>query len=430
MKPILVLGLYCAIQSPSFAAVSAVKKIVTGTNHSCALLDNGKIKCWGRNDDGQLGTGNQENYGRYPETMGAKLPAVNLGNGIQAQDVCAGFSHSCARLADGSVKCWGSNESGQLGRDAEGNTLSPEPVPLGDGVKVTALSCGNQFTCATTEAGQAKCWGDNQFGQLGIGSAQMVLGRNTTEMGSALPYVMLGKGSKIKSLKAGSGHACALLENGGLKCWGGNGFGQLGYGDTILRGIKPEQMGDNLPYVDLGKDVTLKEITLGAWHSCGLTTDGKIKCWGINDAGNLGIGNTVNRGNTAKSMGDALPYVLLGTFDVAGIYANGEHTCAKGTDSSIKCWGLNDYGQLGAGDSVNRGRSQAGMSDTLRRVSLALPVKAIAEGKGYHTCALLINSLVKCWGKNFTGQLGYNDDIGRGTSSGDMGEFLPFIELQ
>jgi alpha-tubulin suppressor-like RCC1 family protein len=190
--------------------------------------------------------------------MGAALPAVNLGAGRTALQITAGFNHTCARLDDGSVKCWGWNFSGELGL------------------------------------------GDTQYRGDGPG-----------EMGASLPAVNLGPGRTARELIGGYYHMCARLDDGSVKCWGKNNDGQLGLGDAQNRGDGPGEMGASLPAVDLGPGRTALQVAAGGAYTCARLDDGSVKCWGNNGNGQLGLGDTQTRGDGPGEMGAALPAVQL-----------------------------------------------------------------------------------------------------------------------
>ncbi len=230
------------------------------------MVDNGTIKCWGRNSYGELGLGDKLARGHGPGEMGDFLPPVGLGTGRTATAVTAGESHTCALLDNGAVKCWGRNFAGQLGLGNNGDR-GGAPGQMGDDLHAVNLGAG-RFATAITAGG------DNIFGPA---------------------------------------HTCALLDNGTVKCWGYNDAGQLGQGDTRERGDGPGEMGDNLPPVDLGTGRTATTITAGGAHTCALLDNGTIKCWGINYRGSLGLGDENSHGAGPEEMGDNLPPVDLGT---------------------------------------------------------------------------------------------------------------------
>jgi len=297
--------------------------ISAGRSHTCALLDDKSVKCWGWNGYhyGQLGLGDKNDRGGAPGEMGDNLPAVDLGTGRVATAISAGFEHTCALLDDKSVKCWGNNYYGQLGLGDKNNRgrASGEmgdnlpAVDLGKGRVATAISAGMYHTCALLDDKSVKCWGYNNVGQLGL-SNRMFRGRAPGEMGDNLPAVDLGKDRVATAIAAGDSHTCALLDDKSVKCWGANYFGQLGLGDKNNRGRASGEMGDNLPAVDLGTGIgrVATAIAAGNSRTCALLFDKSVKCWGANDKGQLGLGDTENRGDAPGEMGDNLPAVDLG----------------------------------------------------------------------------------------------------------------------
>ncbi|GLI67485.1 hypothetical protein VaNZ11_011664 [Volvox africanus] len=313
---------------------------------------------------------------------------------------------------------------------------APPPLPP-SGFVPGALASGYDSTCVLSHtAGALKCFGFGRFGQLGSGNNRNI-GDQPNEMGSALPPVRFGPGLTPTSIAGGCFHMCAILQPGGVvKCWGYNGNGQLGLGDTLSRGDERGEMGANLAAVDLGTGLTATALVAGCYHTCALLQPGGIvKCWGSNSAGQLGIGDKVNRGDQPGQMGDSLPAVDLGPgYAVTALASGLYHTCAiLQPRGAIKCWGLNMYGQLGLGDTTNRGDWPRGMGAELPIVDVGtgLSATAIAAG-GQHTCAILQpGSILKCWGNNLYGQLGLGNkfDRGSGQYSGEMGEELPRVNL-
>ncbi len=414
--------------------------IVVGDVHTCALLDNGTVKCWGGNGSGQLGQGNTTTVGDGvvgSGAMGDSLPAVDLGVGRTATALSAGGDHTCAILDNGTVKCWGDNSDGALGLgdavnrgDGAGEMGDNLPtVPLGAGRTATAIAVGEFHTCARLDNGAVKCWGANDSGQLGLGD-DASRGDNPGEMGDNLAAVLLGTGRTAVAVSAGAGHTCALLDNATIKCWGAHGSGQLGIGDGTDKGDEPGEMGDNLTPVSVGSGRTATSVSAGGEHTCARLDNGSVKCWGKGSSGQLGLGDTADRGGDNADMGDNLPAVNLGTGRTAFAVTTGDnHTCAILDNQSLKCWGLNTLGQLGVGDAAARGGSPGQMGDSLPVVALlSRHVAAVASGST-HTCALLDNGTVKCWGGNAFGQLGLGNTTARGDGPGEMGDNLPAVSL-
>jgi cysteine-rich repeat protein len=350
---------------------ATVAAIAGGDRHTCAVLTGGSVKCWGRNASGQLGLGDVMNRGDAANEMGDTLPVVDLGIGKVATGLAAGYFFTCARFNDGSVKCWGGNASGQLGLGttlAKGdgmNEMGPSlpAVDLGGLAHASAITAGADHACALLDDGTVKCWGHNGSGQLGLGDVSS-RADEPNEMGELLPPVDLGAGKKAKAIAAGYVHTCALLEDGAVKCWGGNDDGQLGQGDTLGRGDEPSEMGSNLFAVDLGAGKTAIAIAAGGRHTCALLQGGEVKCWGRNATGQLGLGDAMNRGDEPGEMGDSLPAINFGgASKAAAITAGGSHTCVQVDYGAVKCWGYNEYGQLGVGDVLDRGADPLDMGN-------------------------------------------------------------------
>ncbi len=416
-----------------------VRQAVAGQGHSCALLSTGSVKCWGLNDHGQLGLGDAASRGGEPGQMGNRLPAVELGAGKTAAQLAAGSNHTCAVLNDGTVKCWGMNHLGQLGlggrddRGARAGEMGDDlpAVDLGAGRIAVQLAAGHEHTCALLDGGGVKCWGGNGHGQLGLGHLRG-RGDGRNEMGDQLAAIDLGAGKIAVQVVAGDNHTCALLHDGTVKCWGENVFGQLGRGDTADRGDEPDEMGDHLAAVELAAGNAATRLAAGAMHTCALVVDGSVQCWGGNLFGQLGQGNKDDRGDDPDEMGDHLTAAPLGSGKAAAqIAAGGTHSCGLLNDGAVKCWGAADRGQLGLGDAENdRGDSAGEMGDALSPVDLGSGKSATRlTAGGLHTCAVLKDGSLKCWGDNEHGQLGLGDTEPRGGRPGDMGDSLPPVSL-
>jgi alpha-tubulin suppressor-like RCC1 family protein len=210
----------------------------------------------------------------------------------QLRQVIAGRAHTCVLFQDGRVKCWGLGRDGQTG-SADPLEHGDDPNEMGDNlpflnlgtnIKVQSLGAGNDYTCVLTTEGRVKCFGESNGGVLGQGSSGS-LGDDEGEMGDNLPFVDLGEDKKIKSFFIGVYHNCALFENDQIKCWGYNDHGQLGLGDLNNRGDQENEMGDNLKFVNLGREQSVLKIAGGFEHTCALLEGGRIKCWGKSNAG-------------------------------------------------------------------------------------------------------------------------------------------------
>lgn len=353
--------------------------IAAGGEHTCAILGGGRVKCWGWNSLGQLGLGNLENRGDNPGEMEANLPVVDLGVDVTASAIAAGDVHTCALLDGGKVKCWGHNDFGQLGLgdteirgDVPGEMGDNLPfVDLGAGKTAVALTVGASHSCALLSGGDVKCWGRNHRGQLGLGDTQY-RGDQAGQMGDNLPLVDLGQGVKAEAIFAASYHTCARLIGGeSLKCWGFNTNGHLGIGTVEPMGDGPNEMGDNLPVVSAGGGTKVVTMAGGDGHICAVLDDKSVKCWGWNGLGQLGTGDTMDRGDVPTETPDMLPPVSLGFGITAESIGSGEHApCAVLSGGRLKCWGSNSQGRLGLGDTNSRGDGPNEMGDNLPFVML------------------------------------------------------------
>ncbi|MCB1017576.1 MAG: hypothetical protein KDB10_20990, partial [Acidimicrobiales bacterium] len=378
---------------------------------------------------GQLGLGDTGNRGNQPDEMGDALPTVDLGTGHTADDLALGQGHTCALLDDGTVKCWGGNDYGQLGqgddeprgarRGQMGDALPP--VDLGSGRTAVAVEAVTVGVCALLDDSSVKCWG-----AAGGRGDREPRGDEPGEMGDSLPPIDLGTGRTVRALSAGRGSVCALFDDGSIKCWGVNYYGQLGLGDEEARGDEPGEMGDALPQVDLGAGRTAVEVFAGGYTTCALLDDASLKCWGDNRVGQLGRSGASAIGDDPGEMGDRLAAVALGAGRTARTVALGEsHTCAILDDGAAKCWGGNDQGQLGQGDETNR-RDVAALTPIQFGSG---PVAATVVAGADHNCVVFDGGAVKCWGDNTLGALGLGDERDRGDQTGEMGDALPIVDL-
>lgn len=284
--------------------------------------------------------------------------------------VSTGGNHTCAISPDGVATCWGENTKGQLGdgtttdRPVAGAVTTAEPL-----VQISAG--GSRHTCGLTATGRAVCWGQNTRGTLGDGT--------TTDRPSSVDVV--GLAGPVRTILAGGSHTCSLLEDGSVTCWGRNDFAQLGNG-TLTDSPVPG------PVVGLPEGVA--SLSLGGGHACVVTTAGGVVCWGLNRTGQIG--------NATTNDGQAPAPVPALSSGVAMVSAGGFHTCAVTTAGGVRCWGSNEYGQLGDGTTQNR-------LEPVPVSGLESGVVAVSAGL-WHTCALRTDGTVLCWGKNGYGEMG------------------------
>ena len=394
MTPVTVSGLSKAIA------------VTTGDNHSCAVLANGTASCWGRNESGQLGD-SSSNDRNAPVSVSGLTDAVSL---------AAGRSHSCALLSNGDAQCWGANSNGELGDGSTTSSNSPVSVNLVG--QAVALTAGLSHSCALLADGTVQCWGFNFYGQLGDGSNTSSADPITVSVPANPTPVAL---ENIADIAAQGFHTCAILADGGGRCWGRNFYGQLGDSSTTTSFFP----------VTVANLTEAVSASAGDRHSCALSVDGSVQCWGDNSTGQLGD-------NTAFD--SVIPSTVDGLSHAIALASGGFHSCALLSDDSVSCWGLNDDGQLGdnSTNTSNVPVAVQALGQTLTSLSLipttpsimpgeSLPFtatgtfsdssmatvnnglpqlsKAITAGSS-HNCALLANGAGRCWGNNFDGQLG------------------------
>lgn len=389
---------------PSDAAAAPprfVQQMALGKFHSCILLREGQVRCWGANFDAELGLGHRERMG--DDEPASEAGFVALGEPAIAIAAAGDYnaSFTCALLESRALRCWGSNHFGQLGlgRDVRrvGEDELPadiEPITMGGPVKALTVGAMQYAThaCALLEDGDLKCWGNNRYGQLGLG--------HTHHLGKAEVPANINPvdvGAEVLEISAGKFHTCALLEGGKLKCWGRNQAGQLGQAHTD--NIGDNEHPANIEPIAVGDEVVA--VSAGRSHTCALLPGGRARCWGWNEHGQLGLGHTDN-------IGDDEPPSEAGDIDAGGpvvqIDAGGLHTCALLEGGRVRCWGDNRFGQLGYGHR----RSVGTDSPPSQATDVYLGGKAVAiEASNYHTCALLEDDTMRCWGFNDFGQLGY-----------------------
>jgi alpha-tubulin suppressor-like RCC1 family protein len=395
-----------------------VDAVTVGWWHACALSE-GRVRCWGYGADGELGYGNKASIG-VGDTPDAHAD-VDVGGKVR--QIGAGTHHTCALLENGDVRCWGRAHEGQLGR---GNTenLGDEPEdipglvpPVNLGGKAVQIAVGGDHTCALLESGGVRCWGLGDMGQLGYGNPDNV-GDNETPASLDRDVPL---GGTATSIAAGYTHTCATLEGGTFRCWGEGVTGQLGYG--VIPGTVGENVGAYTTPADEG-DVpfmgSVRKLALGVYHTCALLSIGTVRCWGDNSNGELGSGND---GDITSA--DAARNVKLGG-TALDIVAGHTHTCALLDDGNTRCWGSSEFGQLGNGtDGVDIGDDEP--PESALPIQVGGKVRAIAASSGA-TCAVLETGGLRCWGDGGYGRLGYGNEQAIGddelpVSAGDVPVF-------
>jgi alpha-tubulin suppressor-like RCC1 family protein len=346
--------------------LTGVSAITAGGSHACVLLGDGTARCWGDEVFGELGN----------DTLAAAVPnvahpvTVDLAGIVQ---LTAGGLHTCALLNDTTVACWGDDGEGQLGNGVRSlATLTPSAVAaltnvtsvVAMGPSVMGSDLSYEYTCALLAGGTAQCWGNDSASELGDGMVQTFV---------ATPVPVSGLTGAV-ALTLGGMHACAVLSDRTVSCWGNY--------DLIHGSTTPA------PVTGLAGVVA---IAAGELHTCALLNDGTVSCWGDDLYGQLGNGATSSEPATA-------PESIAQLESVTAIAAGADHTCALLADGTVRCWGFNSDGQVGSDLAIS-------ILTTPTIVSGLAGVVAITAG-GEFTCALITGGTVKCWGQNASGQLG------------------------
>jgi alpha-tubulin suppressor-like RCC1 family protein len=407
------------IESPSPVTVSGITtavNITSGAQHNCALLLGGSVKCWGSNESGQLGLGNN---------IEKTLPVSVSISSVVA--LSGGLKHSCAIVVDGTVHCWGTNASSQLGTNASANYNQPGSAVSGL-TDATEISAGVNYSCAIEVHGVPYCWGADDKGQLGNGitTPSLVLPSTVTSISGSIG---------ARGVVSGGAFVCARRGNATLSCWGAGESGQMGNGSTISPGSRDaiavtaipnplaigtgknhvctvrtvgdlfcwgDGSGSQLGYAS-AKSTTPQAVFLannpilamsgGQLHSCAITIGSIVTCWGTSSSGQTGSGvNNIPSTDSVFAVNSAV-----------AISSGISHTCAVLINGHVSCWGDNFYGQLGD----NQAEQVAGFPVAVLGLT---NVVAVAAG-GFHTCALTANGLVYCWGENTNGQLGTSNTL-------------------
>jgi alpha-tubulin suppressor-like RCC1 family protein len=390
--------------TPTVTPTPIFSQLTAGYLNNCAVLSSGALRCWGSGSNGANGYSNTDDIGddELPRTAGD----LQMGRLISKASV--GSYHVCAIGSGNVVQCWGYGEDGRLGyanTNSIGNDETPASagaVNLGAGISATSISSGEAHTCALLNTANVMCWGLNDHGQLGYGNTNSIGDDETPASAGTLD---LG-GNAITQISSGTRHTCAISNSGNVYCWGENDHGKLGYSNT--NAIGDNEMPVSVGAVDLGANQAV-QLALGGSHTCALLSSGSVMCWGYGGEGQIGYGNTNTIGDNETPA--AAGVINLGAGIVVQIAAGFNHTCALLDSGRVRCWGSNTSGQLGYGNTNNIGDDEsAGAGGDL---DIGGNVKQISAG-GNHTCVLLTDDSIRCWGVGLFGVLGYGntDSIG------------------
>ena len=300
--------------------------LALGGSTACGITEAGATYCWGRGDRAQIGNGTDGFTGPY--LSGSALPVQVAGDpGFVA--IAVGSFHGCGLTVGGKVYCWGSGVSGATGSETSAYENVTEPTHVVTDVEFTALVAGAAHTCALTTVGKAYCWGSNDGGQLGNDSLLEPCGGGLPCRLTPLP---VNGDLTFSVISAGSQFSCGINADGTTYCWGANIDGQVGQQDEAIF-TSPVPVTGAPP---------LTQLVSGGAHTCGLTASGEAYCWGSNRRGQLGDGERTYVPNPT-------PRPVAGNLRFAGVAAGLNHTCGLTDDGGIYCWGSNYQGQLGDG---------------------------------------------------------------------------------
>ncbi|MEP6707036.1 MAG: hypothetical protein ABJC05_05930 [Pyrinomonadaceae bacterium] len=358
-------------------SIAAPAKAITfilvsaGQDHTCGLTAEGEVYCWGSNRDGQLGSG-------AADTAVHPRP-LRVATDIRFRFVTAGYRHTCALTANGAAYCWGANDSGQLG---DGSIeRSATPMPVSGKLIFESLSAGATHTCGVTTSGEGYCWGGNWHGQLGNGSMD---GEQKYPCCHTAPTRIVGAFS-FSRVTAGGIHTCGLTSSGKAYCWGIANYGRLGVGRTNAANVPtPTAVSGSLEFLSINQ---------GGFYTCGLAKTKVAYCWGAGSDGQLGIGSAVAEQDVPAVVSGNFPFVIIAPGD--------NHTCGITADGTVYCWGSNRFGEIGDGSTENRYAPVRMLSE--RKFKL---ITAGGNDFSGHTCGITTDGKTLCWGDNRWGQIG------------------------
>jgi alpha-tubulin suppressor-like RCC1 family protein len=376
---------------------TGLRRMSTGSYHSCAVTAGRRARCWGEGANGKLGVGTEDDHGNAVTVLN--------GNGTaplaDVLDVVTGQEHTCALLVSRQVRCWGSDTDSQLGNGPgpTGDRLFPFPVraaggAMGNLTGVRQITAGYLHMCALLQNGQVRCWGDNEYGKLGNGNL----------IDSTVPVVVRGVSgpgplTDVVQIDGGEDHTCALLSSGQVRCWGwGYALGRGNVADSS-RPVVTKNVAGNGPLVGV------TQVSAGSYFTCARLQTGQARCWGVSTQGELGYGSdapTSYRPVVVTNLAGSGP---LGS--VASVSAGEHHGCAvvTGNGGQARCWGPRNFGQLGDGVEAMDYTVQPVV---VRNVDDTGPLVGVTqlETNNDHTCVRLANGQGRCWGEGSYGQLG------------------------
>ena len=437
-----------------------------GASFGCAHLSDQSVWCWGRNDEGQLGYATTDVCpldlgGGTTRAIACHTFPFQVEHLNRTSAVSAGAAFACALAVDGTVRCWGSNANGQLGNGTV--ITSQAPVDVTGLSNVESLALGKRHACALS-SGQVSCWGANDLGELG-GPTTDTCPIDGVMTGCAKTPLAVPGLSNVSAIAAGDNHTCAILIDGSVTCWGDNGWGQLGIGTAGEPPPEPpgdasdggadasDADGDAGPMNPLRASVvtalatplsSVLALAAGGSHTCAVRDGGDVLCWGRDDRGELGSAASggsagcpgacspfatavpglpatvdVPDAGTDAAMDDAAPADDAGDAGDAGAFTytggsfgrsvTGGHAfaCVRLGDGTVRCWGDNTAGQLGDGASTTSPQAPTLViaAPGAATDNPLLGVTRVRSGESA-SCAVMSDASLRCWGANIAGALG------------------------
>lgn len=346
------------------------RQVSAGQVHACGIRTTGRLYCWGNDGFGRLGNGGAD--------VDRTTPVQVAGNATNWTSVSVGWSHTCALRDTRRLYCWGENGFGELGIGTTTTTFRNVPTLVGTAADWVQVSAGQFHTCARKANGRLFCWGRDLVGEVGNG------GGNDNAIPS--PTQVAGGFTDWRAVSAGRNHTCGrrAIGSGTLFCWGLNTWGQLGNGGVGTTQPSPSQV--------LGA-TSWTAVSAGEFHTCGRRSTGRLYCWGHDVSGQLGDGDPFLQQNT--------PVQVAGNVTTwTSFSADGFNTCARRSNGRLFCWGENSVGQLGNNDANFVDRS-APVQVYGNRTDWGAP----NVGESF-ACATRTSRRLYCWGNDSVGQLG------------------------
>ncbi len=353
---------YTKVSKTNITTIAADKfESLEGQYNPCALKKDGKGFCWGAGDNGILGIGNNDDK---------LIPTAVLG-GVSFKKISGSIYNymSCGLSTENEAYCWGTNTYYNLGNLTDDSKSIPDLVETHKFIDIASSYSG---ACAIKSDGSIYCWGSNTNAALGLGAAN-------SDNGIYPNPVLLTEKAVFKSIEAGYNNYCALSHDDEVWCWGNNNYGQAGFDVSDTNILKPQKIAALSDVI---------QIELGAYHSCALKSNGKTYCWGLNSNGRLGDGTSANT---------HIPELVYGTDGAnafESITVGWDHSCGITSDAKVYCWGSNTYGQLGQDSSTASSNTPQELSFTGPDKTIYKQIKAYSR----NTCGIKSTGEIECWG--------------------------------